>query len=90
MKNAGGNHASWKTAVISSLHDFQENISPECNYQMGDMNTDNEINIADMVKLEKYILNAEKPDDNLILSDLNFDGITDVFDMIEMRKKVTE
>ena len=90
MKEAGGNHASWKTAVISSLHDFQENISPECNYQMGDMNTDNEINIADMVKLEKYILNAEKPDDNLVLSDLNFDGITDVFDMIEMRKKVTE
>ena len=90
MKEAGGNHASWKTAVISSLHDFQENITPECNYQMGDMNTDNEINIADMVKLEKYILNAENPDNNLILSDLNFDGITDVFDMIEMRKKVTE
>ena len=90
MKNAGGNHASWKTAVISSLHDFQENISPECNYQMGDMNTDNEINIADMVKLEKYILNAEKPDDNLVLSDLNFDGITDVFDVIEMRKIIIE
>ena len=90
MKNAGGNHASWKTAVISSLHDFQENISPECNYQMGDMNTDNEINIADMVKLEKYLLNAEKPDNHLILSDLNFDGNTDVFDMIEMRKIIIE
>ena len=58
MKNAGGYHASWKTAVISSIHDFQENISPECNYQIGDMNTDNEINIADMVKLEKYILSV--------------------------------
>ncbi|MBP3761778.1 MAG: leucine-rich repeat protein, partial [Ruminococcus sp.] len=90
MKNAGGYHASWKTAVISSIHDFQENISPECNYQIGDMNTDNEINIADMVKLEKYILNAEKPDNNLVLSDLNFDGITDVFDVIEMRRKITE
>ena len=54
------------------------------------MNTDNEINIADMVKLEKYILNAEKPDNNLVLSDLNFDGITDVFDVIEMRRKITE
>ena len=90
MKNAGGYHASWKTAVISSMHDFQENISPECNYQMGDMNTDGNVNIADAVKLEKYILNSEKPDSNLILSDLNFDGITDVFDMIEMRNKIKE
>ena len=90
MKNAGGYHASWKVAVISSLHDFQENISPECNYQMGDMNMDGELNISDAVKLEKYLLNIEKPDDNLVLSDLNFDGNTDVFDMVEIRKKVTE
>ncbi|MBR1592578.1 MAG: leucine-rich repeat protein [Ruminococcus sp.] len=90
MKNAGGSHASWKTAVLSSLHEFQGNITPECKYSMGDMNTDGNINIADMVKLERYILNAEKPDSNLVLSDLNFDGVTDTFDMIEMRKKITD
>ena len=90
MKESGGNHASWKTAVISSIHDFQENITPECAYSMGDMNTDGNVNIADMVKLDRYILNAEKPDNNLVLSDLNFDGITDVFDVIEMRRKITE
>ena len=89
MKNAGGSHANWKTAVLSSLHEFQGNITPECPYSMGDMNTDGNINVADMVKLERYILNAEKPDSNLVLSDLNFDGVTDAFDMIEMRKKIT-
>ena len=90
MKNAGGNHASWKTAVMSSLHEFQDNITPECPYSMGDMNIDGNVNVADAVKLERYILNAEKPDNNIILSDLNFDGVTDAFDMIEMRKKLTE
>ena len=90
MKNAGGSHASWKITVNSSLHEFQDNITPECKYSMGDMNTDGNVNVADMVKLERYILNAEKPDSNLVLSDLNFDGVTDAFDMIEMRKKVTE
>ena len=93
MKNAGGSHASWKTAntsTLSVLHDFQENITPECPYSMGDMNTDGDINIADMVKLESYLLGKEQPDENLVLSDLNFDGNTDVFDMIQMRKKITE
>ena len=92
MKNAGGSHKSWKTAsnaTLSVLHDFQENITPECPYSMGDMNTDGEVNTADMVKLEKYLLNAENPDKNLVLSDLNFDGNTDIFDMIQMRKKIT-
>ena len=90
MKESGGGHASWKIPVISSIHNFQDNITPECAYSMGDINTDGNVNVADMVKLDRYILNSEKPDDNLVLSDLNFDGITDVFDMIEMRKKVTE
>ena len=57
---------------------------------MGDVNTDGDINIADMVKLESYLLGKEQPDENLVLSDLNFDGNTDVFDMIQMRKKITE
>ena len=93
MKEAGGYHASWKTAnksTLSVLHEFQNETTPECPYSMGDINTDNQINIADAVKLEKYILNTEKPDSNLVLSDLNFDGKTDVFDMIEMRNKITE
>ena len=90
MKNAGGSHAKWQSTISSSMHSFQENITPECKYSMGDMNTDGEVNISDMVKLEKYILNTEKPDENLVLSDLNFDGNTDIFDMIQMREKITE
>lgn len=91
MKEAGGDHASWKTAdpsVLSVLHGFQDDLTPECLYPMGDMNADKEISVADIVKMENYLLGKEKTDDNFVLSDLNFDGNTDIFDMVEIRKKV--
>lgn len=81
-------HNSWNAYIPTSLHSFQKNGTPECKYQVGDVNTDGDLNIADAVKMTKYLLNAEiETADNLVLYDLDFDGRIDVFDMILMRQK---
>ena len=85
------NHSSWKLSAPSSLHDFQGGTLPECSEIMGDLNSDSDVNVADLVLLNKYLLN--NPDcENLdkSLADLNFDGNTDVFDLVSMRKNILE
>ncbi|MDE6034994.1 MAG: leucine-rich repeat protein [Ruminococcus sp.] len=88
IKNSDSFHASWKTYIPSSLHNFQEGkILPECSYSMGDVNQDKIINVADMVILNKYILGQDNIDyDNYILSDLTADGVVDSFDLVRMRQ----
>lgn len=83
-----GSHSTWNAYIPTSLHSFQKNGTPKCKYQIGDVNTDGDLNIADAVKMTQYLLNAEtETADNLILYDLDFDGRIDVFDMILMRQK---
>ena len=87
----GNNHSSWKLSAPSSLHDFQGNTLPECSEIMGDLNSDIDVNVADLVLLNKYLLN--NPDCGNLeksLADLNFDGYTDVFDLVNMRKNILE
>lgn len=57
----------------------------------GDINSDGETNIADLVLLSKHIL-AEKAltKEQCETADLIKDGRIDVFDMIELRKLITE
>lgn len=87
--NDGGSHSNWKAYIPTSLHSFQKEGTPECKYQIGDVNTDLEISIADLVRMNKVLLNAEtETADNIVLYDLNFDGEADVYDMILMRQKV--
>ena len=87
--NDGGSHNNWKAYIPTSLHSFQKEGTPECKYQIGDVNTDLEISIADLVRMNKVLLNAEtETADNIVLYDLNFDGEADVYDMILMRQKV--
>lgn len=90
LRTSGGNHASWINYIPSSLHSFQEGKDlPECAYSMGDVNQDNNINIADMVMLNKYILSQDNIDyDSYILADLTFDGIVDSFDLVKMRQSI--
>lgn len=53
----------------------------------GDINSDNEINAADLVIMEKYLLGAESMTaDQCAKADLIKDGIIDVFDLIKLRK----
>ncbi|SEH42579.1 Transglutaminase-like superfamily protein [Ruminococcus flavefaciens] len=87
MKKAGGAHASWKICKPTSLHSFQSNVTPVCEYSMGDMNTDGEVGVSDLVKMSRYLLGKESiSEDDLPLSDLDLSGNTDVFDMIKLRK----
>lgn len=81
-------HGTWNAYIPTSLHSFQKEGTPECKYQSGDVNTDGEISVADLVKMMRFLLGAEtETSDNIVLYDLNFDGETDVFDMILMRQK---
>ncbi|MCM1131856.1 MAG: leucine-rich repeat protein [Ruminococcus flavefaciens] len=83
-------HGIWNAYAPTSLHSFQKNGTPECRYQLGDVNTDGEISVADLVKMNRFLLNAETDTaDNAVLYDLDYDGRTDVFDMILMRQKFT-
>lgn len=81
-------HGEWEAYIPTSMHSFQQKCTPECKYAVGDTNTDGEVNIADAVKMTKYLLGAESiPKEKFILFDINFDNRVDVFDMIIMKKK---
>ena len=87
MKKAGGAHASWKIFKLTSLHSFQSDVTPVCEYSMGDLNTDGEVGVSDLVKMSRYLLGKERiSEEDLPLSDLDLSGNTDVFDMIKLRK----
>lgn len=82
-------HERWSLTVPSVLHSFQKSELPECNYSMGDVNMDKEINIADLVVLQKYLLgNDDFSEDNSILADIDFDGEISSIDMTLMRKYI--
>lgn len=89
--SANNSHGTWKTNIPTSLHSFQKDGTPECSYQIGDVNKDGKISIADLLKMNRCFLNAEtETADDAVLYDLTFDGSADVFDMILMRKKVID
>ncbi|WP_295084041.1 dockerin type I repeat-containing protein [Ruminococcus sp.] len=58
-------------------------------YKKGDVNGDSELNVADLVMLQKWLLDVpdtavEKPGN----ADINEDGTVDVFDLIQLRKEL--
>lgn len=88
--SVNNSHSKWKAYIPTSLHSFQKEGTPECRYQIGDVNQDEEISVADLVKMSRHVLGAETADaDNIVLYDMNLDGNADAFDMILMRKTVT-
>lgn len=54
---------------------------------IGDVNADNKFTVADLVRLEKFLLGAGTLTD-WQAGDLYNDGKLDVFDMIEMIKEI--
>ncbi|HNZ99798.1 dockerin type I repeat-containing protein [Ruminococcus sp.] len=55
----------------------------------GDVNRDGELNISDLVFLQRWLINKDKnelPDRRL--ADVNYDGDVDVFDLIALKKLI--
>lgn len=55
---------------------------------MGDINSDGEVGVADLVLLQQFILGAEKELTNLDNADFNLDGTIDTFDLILFRRRL--
>ncbi len=86
LENAGAPHADWSVYVPSSMHSFQSSTLPVCEYSSGDVNTDGDVNISDLVMLQRYVLGtAVLNADDYPLSDLNYDGITNSLDTVRLR-----
>lgn len=89
LKKAGGAHGKWKIYKATALHSFQSDVTPVCEYGMGDLNTDGEVGVSDLVKMSRYLLGKETiNEEDYPLSDLDLSGDTDVFDMIKLRKLI--
>ena len=89
MKSEGGSHGSWNLLKPSSLHDYTRTSAPECKYSMGDVNTDGELNSADLVCISQYLHGRSGiTKANRALADVCCDGETDVFDVVALRRKV--
>lgn len=84
-------HASWETRIPSALHSFQKSELPECRYSIGDVNMDENTNIADLVSLQRHVLGQSTiAQGDQILGDLCSDGILDGFDIIKMRRMIIQ
>lgn len=65
--------------------------APEENTPTGNINGDNEFNVADVLLFQKYILGGSDTEiSDLKNADLNSDGVSDVFDLCLMKKKLLE
>ena len=57
----------------------------------GDVDLNKKFSIADMVKMERYLIGAETfSEQAFVNADLNGDGSADSFDLCLFRKKLTE
>ena len=69
---------AWMLSVINDL------LNGECsNWQIGDINNDNVINILDIVSLINYILGVTVPENcEFLISDINQDSNLDILDIV--------
>jgi len=70
----------WMLSVIDDL--LSENCS---DWNLGDINNDNIINVLDVINLINYILGTTTPDEcEYFISDLNYDSSLDILDIVLM------
>ena len=62
-------------------------IPEETSPVTGDINGDGQLNVTDLVILQRYLLKIDTVIDNNA-ADLNGDGVIDIFDNIRLRKLI--
>ena len=68
---------------------FTDRFSQGCVLELGDLNYDSEMNIADAVIFQKYLLGKTNlTSTQYTCADINYDGHVDVFDMVAFRQEV--
>ena len=75
------NNAGTGTSILS---DITTCYNPYIEYQLGDINQDNVINIVDIVLLVQIILTEETTEQQLLLSDFNQDGEVNIVDIVQL------
>lgn len=79
------NQSGEKFTLISSLF----YMGGSDNNKTGDVNLDGSVNVADIVLLQKYLLNSDALSaEQYANADVNRDSVVDVFDMVEMRSRI--
>ena len=56
--------------------------------EIGDVNIDGNVNVADLVLLQHYIVNSVKYLDDSTLADVSQDNVINVFDAVLLRNKL--
>ena len=54
------------------------------NYEIGDVNQDNQINVSDIIIIVQFILGTEPTEEEFTLADWNEDGIINVVDIVQI------
>ena len=55
----------------------------QCDYEIGDANSDGTLDVIDIVEIVNFIINDQNSYE--VNFDLNFDGIVDIIDIIKLR-----
>ena len=88
--NCSSGHSYWNVVKPSNLFNYNSEIeTPECNYDLGDFNSDGIIDNEDINFLTDYLLGKPVFETALqfTIADLTFDGRVDVYDLIKLRER---
>lgn len=71
--------------IIDAFGDDPDSI------KKGDLNGDSNINIADAIKLQRFVMGSDiLSEEEFLAADLNCDGVVNVYDFCLMKKQLTE
>ncbi len=74
-----------------ALEPLPPDVFPDIWYGPGDVTMDGQLNIADSVLLQQYLLGqVELTPEQMLLADMDFDGTVDIFDLALLKQAILE
>ncbi len=80
MKKSGEDHELWYADICSDWHSFQKDDLPVCDYFMGDLDGDDDLDTADLGELRERLINGAAYE---LRADLDFNGKAGAGDLAE-------